>query len=90
MNRNTLYEYLKSTGMKPLFIHKKHGYHVEYRLQPHQKLCQVVMDWGYVMGVGSIHLYANEVMLESQHSDMELNIPYKNLTKFEVEVFDEY
>lgn len=88
-NRDTLYRYLSTLDLKPLFIHNKHGYHTEFRVPLSHDLCQVLTDWGYVMGVSSIHLFAKEVMLESQYGDMEINIKYKFIERFKVEVFDE-
>ena len=83
MNRNTMYDYLESKGMKPIFIHRKKAYHTEFRLDKNQGDCWIYTDWGYIRHVFSIHLCMNEIVVESK-LDMKVNIKYSSMKKFEV------
>lgn len=90
MNRNVMYDYLKSIGMYSVFHRRKHGYHTEFRLNnPNQKDATIYTDWGYIRHMRSIHLCANEMVIESEWSDMKINMYYKDISKFEVIIMEE-
>ena len=90
MNRNTMYEYLLSEGMYKIFrwADDRKSYHTEFRPNKSsgQIDCKVVTDWGYIRHVEAIHLCKNELVIESRFSDMKVNIFYKEIKKFEVEI----
>jgi len=88
MNRNVMYDYLLSKGLYKIFIwaDDRKSYHTKFRLNMGQIDCTIVTDWGYIRHVESIHLCKNEIVIESQYSDMKINIFYKEIKKFEVEI----
>ncbi len=88
MNRNIMYEYLLSMGMYKIFRWKddRKSYHTEFRLNEGQIDCKILTDWGYIRHVESIHLCKNELVIESRFSDMKVNMFYRNIEKFEVEI----
>ena len=98
MNRNIMYDYLKSQGLKPL-IHrrgpkKKHRmYHMEFVVDrekfPNGYINQIILDWGYIRNFDSIHLYQDEIVIESEFGRTKINMRYDRIDKFEVDVFDE-
>lgn len=92
MNRNELYQLLKELGMYPLFVRRgKDRYHTRFVLNHDegQHECHITTEWGYISYVEVINLYANEVKIEGRLTDMTININYKDIKKFEVEIFDE-
>jgi hypothetical protein len=46
----------------------------------------VIVDFGYVRHIESIHLCSNEIVLEGKWSDMKLNVRYDKIKSIEVEV----
>lgn len=90
MNRNMMYDLLKSKGMYPIFVHRNNAkaYHVEFRLNRNQTDCRIDTDWGYIRHVYSIHLCTNEIVIESR-LDMKVNILYRKIEKFEVLIEEE-
>lgn len=97
MNRNQMYNYLKSLGMKPI-IHRrgkkgvKHrSYHVEFvidRENINQTIRMIMTDWGYIRGFQSIHLCKEEIVVVSDYGTGKINMYYKDINKFEV-IIDE-
>lgn len=83
MNRSTIYEYLKSTDLYPLY-YSKTGYHIRFVLQRHQTFCRVNFGYGFVRGVESIYLCGNELVIESKYGDMKINLYYKDIQELEV------
>ena len=88
MNRNQMYEYLKSLGMYGIFrwAEDRNSYHAEFVKNNGQIDCRINTDWGYIRHVERIHLCMNEIVIESKYSDMKINIMYKSMEKFEVEI----
>ena len=91
MNRNMMYEYLKSLGMYGIFHRHKYGYHTEFRLnqEENQYDATIKTDWGYIRHIYSIHLCANEIVIEAHFSDMKINMFYKDINTFEVSIMEE-
>ena len=93
MNRNQMYDYLKSKGMYPIFVWRDNGksYHTEFRLNndKNQTDCMIVTDWGYIRHIYSIHLCADEIVIEAYMDRMKINIYYKDIEKFEVKIEEE-
>ena len=89
MNRNMMYDYLKSIGMYPVIHRRKVGYHVEFRkdYRKNQTIEGIILDWGYVRGFDSIHLCRDEIVLEAL--DSKINIKYKSIEKFEVIIYED-
>lgn len=93
MNRHMMYDYLKSLGLKALFINKnrERGYHVRFTMDnddDSQQDLWVYTDWGYIRHIDSIHLCRGEVVIEARYSDMKINIEYSKMKKFEVKIWD--
>ena len=88
MNRNTVYDYLKSKGMYGIFVwaDNRKSYHTEFRLNNGQGDCWIYFDWGYIRHVESIHLCQKEMVIESKYSDMKVNVFYKDIKNFEVKI----
>lgn len=90
MNRNMMYDYLLSVGMYKMFqwADDRKSYHVEFRLNSDkgQSDCKIITDWGYIRHIHSIHLCKNEIVIESRFTDMKINMNYKDIKKFEVEI----
>ena len=96
MNRNQMYQYLKEIGLYPVMHRrgpkKKHRmYHIEFvpDKNKNHRISHILTDWGYIEGFEHIHLYANEVALESNYEFCKININYRDIEKFEVVMFDE-
>lgn len=97
MNRNQMFEYLKSLGLKQLFHHRdgrskrNPKYHVEFVEDRDKslKVDSIVLDWGYVRGFNRIHLCRDEIVLESDFGFTKINIKYNKIEKFEVVIYDE-
>lgn len=93
MNRNVMYDYLKSVGLKALFLWDDGNkrYHTEFRLQPHQSNCDAIFSWGYIRHIFSIHLCANEIVVEGEYGRMKVNVFYRDIDeeKFEVRIEEE-
>ena len=91
MNRNRMYNYLKSKGMYAIFQQRKGGYHVEFRLNHdlNQSDCTVVTDWGYIRHIYSIHLCRDEIVIEAYMDRMKINMYYRDIKKFEVMIVEE-
>lgn len=90
MNRNQLYHYLKEKGLYGIFRRRKNGYHVEFceNAESDYGIYRILTDWGYIRGVERIHLCTNEVVIESKYGFGKVNIFYKDMDKFEVELYD--
>lgn len=91
-NRNELYTYLKGLGMYPMMVRRdKKSYSTEFRLNQEigQYDSKITLDWGYISHVSTIHLYAKEVHIEDKFGHMSININYKDIEKFEVEIYEE-
>ena len=97
MNRNQMYIYLKDIGMYPIArwrdskrkTHPK--YHIEFVVdkESNMVLDSIVTDWGYIRGFNRIHLFRDELVLESDHEFCKINIKYRNIEKFEVRLFED-
>lgn len=90
MNRNQMYDYLKGLGLVPLFHWSDFGYHTEFvaDAKKNEMMESVIFDWGYVRGFDSIHLCANEIVIECRHGFGKINVYYKDINKFEVRLMD--
>lgn len=90
MNRNTMYYYLKEKGLYSIrrWSDDRNRYHTEFR--PNRELDQknitIKFDWGYVRNVKYIWLYASEIVLEGAISDLKINVNYRDIEKFEVDI----
>ena len=93
MNRNTMYEYLKSMGMYQMAVWResRRKYHMKFVLNNDKKqtYCEIVTDWGYIRDVDTIRLCRDEIVVEAKWSDMKVNIKYKAMKKFEVYIESE-
>ena len=91
MNRNQMYDYLKSKGMYAIFRWADDGksYHAEFRLNNGQTDCTIITDWGYIRHIYSIHLCMNEIVIEAYMDRMKININYKDIENFEVIIEEE-
>lgn len=91
MNRNTIYDYLKSIEeLKPLFYKHGRGYHVRFVPEVWMKYSQVVINDWYVTDFYSITLLIQGIIIEGETSDMQIHLRYKNIEKFEVQVEEGY
>lgn len=95
MNRNVMYEYLESIGMKPLFMrYDKNRYYTKFVLDDDtQADCRLLIttDWGYIRRCNTINLCADEMVIESEcyyGGTAKINIRYSKIEKFEVEIRD--
>lgn len=90
MNRNEMWHLLKETGMYHIirWHPSKKSYHSEYVLNKdtNQTDCTIITDWGYIRHVDSIHLCKNEIVVESVIGRLKINIRYKHIKKFEVQI----
>lgn len=88
MNRNTMYDYLKSLKMYQMSVwhESRKKYHMKFVLNSdeEQTYCEIVTDWGYIRDVHTIHLCRDEIVIEAKLSDMKVNIKYRTIKKFEV------
>ena len=85
-----MYNYLREKGMYSItrWSDDRKRYHMEFRLNEaeSQKDCTVFLDWGYIRHIKYIWLCTSEIVLEGAISDMKININYRNIEKFEVEI----
>lgn len=88
MNRNVMYNYLKSVGLYGIFRWKdgNKSYHTEFTTE-YGQTCDVIFSFGYIRNVKSIHLCSNEMVFEGMN-DMKINVYYKDIEddKFEVRI----
>ena len=94
MNRNVMYQYLKSVGMYPVMHRnsetKGKTYHIEFveDRNKEKRIYAIKTDWGYIRGFTSIHLCTNEIVVESDYGFAKINMYYKDINTFEV-LFDD-
>ena len=88
MNRNEVYEYLKSQGLYP--IARRHGkkkYHIEFVPNTENGQYEIYcayFDWGSITHIRSIHLCVDSVIIEGKLSDVEIQVYYKDMDNFEI------
>lgn len=90
MNRNELYHYLKDIGLFGVIHHGERGYHFEFveDATKNLEINAVRFDWGYLRNVKRIHLCANELVLEGNLTEMKVNVFYRHINEFEVEMIE--
>lgn len=91
MNRNQMYEYLKSCGMYPVMHRRtRKTYHMEFRLDRNKSYEYTALNfkYGYIRNISSIYLCANEIVVVSKYEDMMINIPYKYLKEVEIKLIE--
>lgn len=91
MNRNKLYDYLKSIGLYPVIHRMRKGvYTMEFRSNQDKdiKIDAVLCDWGYVTGCDSIYLCANQVVLVGDYGMTKIYMDYHRVKKFEVRTIE--
>lgn len=90
MNRNQMYNYLKEIELFPKVHWGDRGYHVEFveDTSKNYEITGIVFDWGFVRGVDSIHLCADEIVIECKFGFGKINVYYKNIDKFEVKMIE--
>lgn len=99
MNRNTMYDYLKSIGMKNLShwrggpAKKDRSYHVEFVVDRDKfengYVDHIILDWGYIRHFDSIHLCQDEIVIVSEFGKTKINMKYRHINKFEVVIYDD-
>lgn len=92
MNRNVIYNYLKSIGMYPIIRYTKNrqSYHIEFVVDNDGIYYNAIdVGWGYIQGFGAIKLFKDGVRIISKYEDMEVHIDYADMKKFEVKLFEE-
>lgn len=91
MNRNTMYDYLNSLGMKPLAnYYNKKMYYIAFVADKtnQEEIFEILTDWGYIREAWRISLCSNELVVQGRFSDVKINIKYSSIEKFEVHVWD--
>lgn len=87
MNRSTIYQYLKTID-ELKYLNYKHGkgYHIRFVPSIWTSFTQVVINDWIIENFYSITLLIQGIIIQGEVSDMEVQILYKNIDKFEVYV----
>ena len=91
MNRSTMYDYLKSIEeLKPLFYKHGKGYHVTFVPKVWVKFTQIVVNEFLIEDFYSITLLIQKIIIKGEVSDMNVEIYYKDIDKFDVYLEEGY
>lgn len=89
MNRNMMYDILKEKGLYPIFRYHSHKrtYHTEFVVD-NEYDCTMLFDWGYVRHISRVSLCTSEMVLQTEYSEMKVNINYKDVESLEVRIIE--
>ena len=91
MNRSTMYDYLKGIEeLKPLFYKHGKGYHVTFVPKVWIKFSQIVVNEFLIEDFYSITLLIQKIIIKGEVSDMNVEIYYKDINKFDVYIEEGY
>ena len=91
MNRNTIYNYLKSIDeLKPLFYKHGKGYHIKFVPNCWVKFTQIIINDWYVENFYSIILLIQEIIIQGESDDLEIHVKYGDIEKFDVQLEEGY